>query len=120
MSKGQRGFLIYCNNDDDHPGESVIIDRLFRGNNGLTGRPSWMSMTTGSEFLIGDRLHESVVTQAVVDTGALRQRARFVCPRCGDDLPVRQENLDRVLEKFHASGVFGADLGILRGRVSNV
>lgn len=60
------------------------------------------------------------INDAVRTGSELRERYRFVCPGCGDDLPVRWENLAFLLGKVVLAGEPYVDLATLRGILDQI
>lgn len=98
------GTGIWCRRNGHDP---VRITVLLRGSHGIRGGHTWQPALglPDNENLIGDRLIDVPLTQEIVDSGEFRERMRFRCSVCGDDVEARQEKLDAVLERAYAAPV---------------
>ena len=119
MTDGPIGTAIWCRRHD----APVRVIVLLRGFNGLTNAMTWQphpGFRANQKIIDGRGELTTGLTQAIVDTGKVRERLPLVCPACGNDVPARQEKLDAVLEKLLEHGAPEPDLDLLRLILSKV
>lgn len=88
-----------------------LMEQANRGKDGVDARfvraytKGWVGVDT---LTADDRVHDGPVP----DGG--RTRPRFMCGVCGQNVPIRQKNLDRLIDVFVSKGQGVIPLGALR------